>query len=40
MIIWASKKLEVMHTLIGHTKAIWDVCAIPNSRFVSASEDK
>lgn len=25
---------------MGHTKAIWDVCALPNQRFVSASEDK
>lgn len=40
VIIWASKKLEVKHTLMGHTKAIWDVAAIPGKRFVSASEDR
>ncbi len=40
VIIWASKKLEVLHTLAGHTKAVWDVSQLPGDRFVSASEDK
>lgn len=25
---------------MGHSKAIWDVTALPGQRFVSASEDK
>lgn len=40
VIIWASKKLEVKHTLLGHHKAIWDVDALPGAKFVSASEDR
>jgi len=38
IIIWASRKLEVIHTFT-HNKAIWDVAALPGNRFVSASED-
>lgn len=40
VIIWASKKLEVKHTLQGHGKAVWCVAELPNKKFVSGSEDK
>jgi len=30
IIVWASKKLEVIHTLAGHTKAVWCVSSLPN----------
>lgn len=40
IIIWASKKLEVKHTFISHSKAIWCCDIISSDRMVTGSEDK